>query len=255
MIRFKTLLFLLTLLFFTTAPGFTAQHSLGVGAGVTPDYEGSENLQMIPMLSLSGRYDSGRFFTLTGTKLKVNLLSKRRYSFGPALRYHMGRSGVDNSQVDAMKDIDGTIEAGIIASHNISSWTLGFEFLSDVSDKHSGTKAQVSIGYRWKATDHMSISPGLSVTYADEDYMETFFGINSNNRGASTLPDYSASSGIKDIGAKVLAHYTPWKQWGVMGIMSCTMLLNDAKNSPIVEAEGEANQVFLGLMATYRWGQ
>lgn len=254
MIRIKTLLFLLPLLLFTTTPGFATQHSLGVGLGVTPDYEGSKDTQMIPMLTISGRYDSGRFFTLTGTKLKVNLLSKKHYSLGPLLRYHMGRSDVDNSQVDAMKDIDGIFEAGIFGGVNWSNWALGFEFLNDVSDEH-GMKVQTTAGYRWKATNLLAISPGLSVTYADKDYMGTFFGVNSKNRGTSTLPDYTADSGIRDVGAKIIAHYTPSERFGVMGILSYTMLLNDAKDSPIVDDEGDDRQVFIGLMTTYRWGQ
>jgi len=32
-------------------------------------------------------------------------------------------------------------------------------------------------------------------------------------------------------------------------------LLNDAKDSPIVDDEGDKGQMFFGLMGTYRWGQ
>ena len=255
MIRVKIVMLLLSIMFLISSNCFALQHSLGVGVGVTPDYEGSEDHQVIPMLMLSGRYDSGRSFSLAGPKLKVDLLPNRNYSIGPVVNYNMGRSDVDNSQVDAMKDIDGTLEAGVWCGINYNNWNFGLELLKDILDEHSGMRVQASAGYRWKATDQLSIIPGVSFTYADEDYMQTFFGVKSSNRGGSTLPDYSADSGLKDVGAKILANYTPWVKWGLTTILSYTMLLNDAKDSPLVDGQGDDKQMFFGLMATYSWGQ
>ena len=234
---------------------FASQYSLGAGVGVTPDYEGSAETQTIPMLMLSGRFNSGRSFALTGTKFNVDLIPDRSYSLGPVVNYQMGRSDVDNSQVDAMEDIDGTLEAGISGGIKYNNWGFGFEFLNDILDEHNGLTFQISASYNWEVTDGLSIIPAVSTTYANEDYMETFFGINSGNRGASILPDYSADSGIKDVGANIVVQYSPWERWGLITILSYTVLLNDAKNSPIVESQGDDQQVFLGLMAAYRWGQ
>jgi outer membrane scaffolding protein for murein synthesis (MipA/OmpV family) len=251
----KTVLLLLAMTLSTNSLCFAAQHSLGFGVGVTPDYEGSEDNQTIPMLMLSGRYDSGRSFALTGPKLKVDLLPNRNYSLGPIVNYNMGRSDVDNSQVDALKDIDGTLEAGVIGGINYNNWAFGLELLKDILDEHGGMKVQVSTGYRWQATEQLSILPGISFTYADEDYMQTFFGVNSSNRGSSALPDYSADSGLKDVGTRILANYTARGNWGLSTILSYTVLLNDAKDSPIVDGQGDDKQMFFGVMATYRWAQ
>jgi outer membrane scaffolding protein for murein synthesis (MipA/OmpV family) len=40
-----------------------------------------------------------------------------------------------------------------------------------------------------------------------------------------------------------------------MGLFSYKTLLNDAKDSPVVDDEGDNNQFTLGVMATYRWGK
>jgi len=39
-----------------------------------------------------------------------------------------------------------------------------------------------------------------------------------------------------------------------MGVLSYSALLNDAKDSPIVDDEGDDKQMYFGLMGTYRWG-
>ena len=132
---------------------------------------------------------------------------------------------------------------------------LGLELLADVSDEHDGYLAQASVGYRWKAMPELTVTPTVFLTYADDDYMDTYFGVNSGNRGSSTLPSYSADSGLKDVGINLVAHYTPWEQWGIMGMFSYKALLNDAKESPIVDDEGDDKQFMLGLMVTYRWSR
>ena len=40
---------------------------------------------------------------------------------------------------------------------------------------------------------------------------------------------------------------------GLMGILGYLRLTGDAKNSPIVDIEGDASQYFGGIMATYQF--
>jgi len=85
--------------------------------------------------------------------------------------------------------------------------------------------------------------------------MDTYFGVNSGNRGSSTLPFYEAEGGFKDVGFNLVVDYTPWEHWGIMGLLSYSALLNDAKDSPLVDDVGDDKQMMFGLMGTYRWGK
>jgi outer membrane protein len=246
-----TSLFLLPLL---AAPAWATEHSIGLGAGFTPDYEGSDDYQGVPLLMLKGRYDSGRSFALTGTNLRVNIVPSHDYSFGPILNYRHGRDDVENDRVDAMEDIDAAFELGFYGSINLNSWLLSAEFLADVSGEHDGMLGKASIGYRWKVSTDLAVIPRVFTTYADGDYMETYFGVNQGNRGTSGLPGYSADKGFKDAGVNLAVDYTPWEKWGISGLVSYSALLGDAKDSPIVDDEGDDQQLFFGVMGTYRWG-
>ena len=238
----------------TCAPTFAAQHVVGPGAGFAPDYEGSDEYEGVPALMLKGNYDSGRSFALVGTNLNVNLLASKTFSLGPALNYRAGRDDVENDRVDRMKDIDDAFEAGLFAVYKVNNWSFGLEWLTDVSDEHDGSIFKAAIGYNWKVNSELTVVPGLFATYADDDYMDTFFSVDAADSASSGLNEYKAESGIKDVGATVFVHYTPWEKWGIAGIMSYKTLLNDAKDSPVVDDEGDKGQAFLGLMATYRWG-
>jgi outer membrane scaffolding protein for murein synthesis (MipA/OmpV family) len=234
-------------------PVLAAQHTVGFGAGFAPEYEGSDDYEGVPMLMLTGKYDSGRSFSLLGTNLRINVLANNKFQMGPILNYRMGRDDVDNKVVDRMEDIDDAMEAGVYVLANFDNVLLGVDFLMDISDEHEGMLLQGNVGYRWKASDALVVTPNVFLTYADDDYMDTYFGVNAKNVGTSGLPAYEAESGLKDVGARIVAHYTPWEQWGVMGIFSYSALLDDAEDSPIVD-EGDDSQTFFGLMATYRWG-
>lgn len=237
-----------------TATTWAMEHTIGLGAGVVPDYEGSEDTQPIPMLMLRGNYDSGRGFTLMGTNLKVDLVPGRTWSFGPVLNYRQGRDEVDNDRVDAMKDIDATFEAGAYGVYAVKSWQFGAELLADVANEHNGMLAKFSVGYRWQAARALTIISRASTTYADGDYMDTYFGVNGDNSGTSGLPAFDADAGLKDLGISLVFDYSPWEDWGIMGLLSYSALLNDAKDSPIVADEGDDRQLVFGLLATYRWG-
>jgi outer membrane scaffolding protein for murein synthesis (MipA/OmpV family) len=141
---------------------------VGLGVGVAPDYEGSEDTESVPIWLLKGKYDSGRFFSLTGTNLKVNLVPRRDISFGPVFNYRPGRDDVDNQSVDAMQDIDDAFEVGGFADFYVGNWFIGTETLVDISDAHAGMVGKVSTGYRWQAMADLNIIPSLTISYADD---------------------------------------------------------------------------------------
>ena len=240
-------------LLLVASPVWALDGMVGLGAGAAPDYEGSEDTTGVPLFLFQHNYDSGRFVKLNGPNLKVNLLADKQFSLGPVLNYRFERDDVDNNRVDRMDKVDAAFEAGVFGEVNIDNLLFGLELLADVSDEHDGFLAQANAGYRWKATPELTLTPGVFLTYADSDYMDTYFSIDSSNRGGSGLPNYSADSGFKDVGINLVAHYTPWEKWGIMGLFSYKALLNDAKDSPIVDDEGDDKQFMLGLMVTYRW--
>ena len=119
--------------------------TVGLGVGMAPDYEGSSDNQAIPMLMFSHRYNSGRFVSLMGFNMRVNLLANENYSFGPSLNYRQGRDDVDNNRVDKMRDIDDALEAGVFGGIDVNNLLLGIEFLAGVKR----TRRLYHPGDRW----------------------------------------------------------------------------------------------------------
>jgi len=72
--------------------------------------------------------------------------------------------------------------------------------MSDMGDAHEGWYSKLKGGYNWVLNKSWVLSIGASATYADDDYMQTYFGVSTGDSRRSGLDRYDADAGIKDIG-------------------------------------------------------
>jgi len=104
--------------------------------------------------------------------------------------------GVPGASVNAI--IDG------LASMEIDKWILMVEALNNVSDGHDGFVLTLTGGYTWQVNDSWTLSLGASTSYADDDYMSSFFDVDVRDSQRSGLNIYDADSGFKDVGCTLL---------------------------------------------------
>lgn len=242
-----------SLLICQSAAAAGSQVALGLGVGLAPDYEGSEDYTGVPLLFAKIAWEDGGYVAFKGNQLKWNLLNDK-IEFGPLLQYRPERSDVDNDQVDRMEDVDAAAEAGFFVTGNFGPWSTTLEFAADISGEHDGYLVTLGGDYKTHFTEQLKMTFGASTTYASDNYMETYFQIDDSNRGTSTLPNYSADDAeLKDIGVRMVADYTINPKWSVSGNVGYKYLLGDAADSPIVDDEGSDGQFFLGVMGVYHF--
>ena len=234
---------------------------IGLGAAYSPDYEGGDDYEA--SIAPFGRYNwgSGRYVSLGGTsgtekaaRLRVNLVSTAQsdtWEFGPLLQYRLERDDVDNNRVDRMRDVDAATELGVYGGFKSGPWAAGVGFVADVSSEHDGALVYMKGKYDIPVNDSFAMNVGAHLTYADDDYMDTYFGVSANDSVRSGLPRYSADSGLKDIGISLTGHYMFNKSWGLLGNVGYTRMLGDAEDSPLVDGVGDENQYSAVLAVTY----
>ena len=228
-------------------------YKVGAGVALVPDYEGSDEMTGAPALLFNAQWEQGYFIKLAGNHVRGNVLPNKNWNFGPVLQFRQTRDDdVDNEQVARMREIDSTVEAGAFLGYNNDAWDASVQFVSDTSDKHDGSLAKVIAGYSCKRPGLVTRF-GVSSTYADDDYMDTYFGVNAANEGSSNLAHYKAEAGIKDVGVDVSMRYSINDNWGVMGMLGYAALLGDATDSPVVDVAGSDSQITAGLLATYKF--
>ena len=233
--------------------------TLGLGVGAGPDYEGSEDYQPLPLWFGRAERNDNISVGIRGTKLDANLVPDSIFRAGPVLNYRFGRDDVENDQVDDLQDVDGTFEVGAFVGVELdvaggpAVWGAGLQGLQGTGGGHSGFLATFELFYRTPLSNRWSIGLTGDSTWASEDYMEAFFGIDADDSARSGLDTYDADAGIKDVGLTADINFRIDQNWGVGLIAGYKRLLGDAADSPVVDDVGDANQFFGGLFGSYRF--
>ena len=228
-----------------------ADVSVGGGVGFAPDYEGSEDYEAVPVPFADVKFGNGMFVKLLGLNLRANLIPSAMWRLGPVYNYRGERDNVNNSAVDDMKKVSDANELGIFGGFDINNWFVSLEFLADTGNAHEGWYSTLKGGYNWIINNSWALSIGVSTTYADDDYMKTYFGVSAQDSARSGLSQYDADSGIKDIGLDLGVNWMINQNWSTKGIASYTQLVGDADDdSPVVD-QGNEGQFFGAVLVVY----
>ncbi len=227
----------------------------GLGVGYAPDHEGSNDYEAVPLIQARINWQRGYFLSLLGNTLRANLVPNRHWHLGPVARYRMERDDVDDNRIDDMEEVDAAVELGIFGAYSGEHWLLQLTGLKDVADGHDGSLVELGLGYKIPFQERGNLTLFASSTYADSDYMDAYFGIDAANAEASGLSTYEADSGIKDVGAGLAWQYNFNRNWGMLALAKYTRLLDDAKDSPVVDDAGDANQILAGVIFNYRFAK
>ena len=222
--------------------------SLGIIGGVSPDYEGSSDYEFSfgPNIGFSWR---DRIF-YKGKSLGVNAIREKNLKAGPILSWGSGRDEDDNDRLDGLGDVDSSIEAGGFVSYRMKPMRFRMEIRQDIISGHEGALVELSAGTSLPFTKPL-VFVALGTTWASDDYMESFFGVDEGQSAASGLKRYSADSGIKDISLGVTAGHMITKRWRLGGKVEYKRLMGDAADSPIVD---DKDQFIAGITLSYHIG-
>lgn len=230
------------------------QVQLGLGAAVAPDYEGSDDYKGVPLLFARVAWESGMFLHLeAGSGLRVNLVPSPNWRLGPVLKYIPARDDVQDNKVDDLKDVDAAVMLGGFAGYDVDRWSVYVQVLQDVAGGNDGIVTTLGVGYTIPMSSQLLFNLGATTNYASGDYMSTYFGIDEANSRRSGLDTFNADPGFKDVGVGVLVQYWAWGNLGLRFRAGYVLLVGDAADSPVVDDRGDENQIFGGLMATYRF--
>ena len=235
---------------------------ISVGAGVisAPKYPGADTyrLRAIPVISLS----FGRFFVVGGDPggggggggggLGMNIVRDPAWRLGVALAPGFGRARreSDHPSLAGLGDIDRATRAVAFAGYTRGWLSANLRVATDIEGEDQGTLATFDLSARYRATPELSFSAGPGITWADDDYMMTFFGVSGEQAARSSLPAYEAKGGVHALRFGVGASYRFDRRWSVGGRVSTSRLVGDAEDSPITRSR---NPHGAAVFASYRF--
>ena len=222
--------------------------ALGAVAGIVPDYEGSDDydFEFGPQYKIDWR----RIVVLSGKTLRVYAL-RGDTRLGAVLGLEGGRD--DDDDLEGLGDVDSGAEAGIFISHKIGKVTLRSEVRREFAGGHGGTLVDLGARMRVPLGEKPWLKAELETTWADGDYMDSFFGINARQSFNSGLRQFDADSGFKNVSLALTTGYDITDSWKIGVMVGYRRMLGDAADSPVVEDVGSRNQFTTGLGLSYNF--
>ena len=227
---------------------------LAVGGAVLvkPKYEGSDEYEVygIPYAILTGD-GSGRFSFNDADDVRYALFRQNGFEAGPLIGYWFDRDENDARILNGLGDVDGAFVAGGYIKYDFGGFYADLSLHHGVSDDDPGYLIRTAIGSKTKISDRVTLKARAGLSFASDDYMDTYFGVTTPQSIASGLPPFNPDSGIKDVHVSLSATIALTDRWYAIASGRYARLVGDAEDSPIVESEDQFTGLF-GL--TYKLG-
>jgi outer membrane scaffolding protein for murein synthesis (MipA/OmpV family) len=254
-------------LWLCAAPASAVEWTVGAGVAAVPDYEGSDDYRAVPvpLVAANDLYHPETFVIWRSNQIWSNLLPNDNLRVGPYLEYIPVRVNVKNNKVDDMKNNGDSVlmlgarfgyEAHLSGQRgegNLQS--LGF-YVTPRFDVLNNNGALVTFGPVYTGAynaGQWSVEARLEGTWASDDYMENAFGVTSADAQRTGFEKFTASADFKNLSTFVQTAYRLTDHWRLTGAVGYSRLFGDAKDSPIVDDVGSANQFLVGLGAAYKF--
>ena len=243
--------------------------TVGVGAVMMPDHEGSDDSSILPVPGALGSI-SGFNFLYLGNRLSVDLIrdgeSKWDFQAGPMVSVGLNRirlKSIDDARIRALGKQDVAVEVGgyvgigrwglITSEYDRASATVTVRH--DVAGSHSGTIITPTVTYMTPLSEKTLVTIFASANHADGNYARTYFSISPTQSLASTLPVYNAEGGWKDwsLGAAGNIALTGDLRGGLslLGGVTYTKMLGSIADSPVISIAGSRDQWMAGVGLAY----
>jgi outer membrane protein len=233
--------------------------TLGAGVASFPKYPGSQarRVEALPMVGV--RY--GRFFigAVPGAGIPAGLgaylYEDSHWKLGVTLGGDIikpRKESDDSRHLRGLGDINSTIRGGAFVSYTLDWFMLGGSAQYDLEDHHNheGLLASLEAIARYSPLARLTLTAGPGVTFANQRYMQTFFGIDALQAQRSAYAEYTPKAGVATVGFSLGAGYELTSHWSLGARVAAERLQGDAARSPIVENK---SQNVYALYAIYKF--
>lgn len=210
----------------------------GAGVMIRPTFDGSDRYRARPLPYLSVNWRDT--ITLDQTGLNAQL-RRQGYRIGLGLTFDGGRKEEDtggifssgDNRLLGMGDID--FAPGL---RGFSAWRVGPVEISAQVTKFTGAQnngllGRAGLSMPMPLGQSLLLIPSISMGWADDKYMQTFFSVTPLQASRSKLTQFNAASGFQDARAGINLVYSFHPNWFANFNVSVTQLLYDSASSPL----------------------
>ena len=211
---------------------------------VSPKYEGSDEYKVVGAPFVFPSFGSAsNILEVRGIDdVRLKVFKNRWMVAGPLVGYQFGREEDDGDRLIGLGDIDGGVVIGAFAGLKLlPTLIFGVSYHRTVSGDVDGGQLRFGLEYEQPVSGSLTFYGKAGATYADDDYMSSYFGVTTaqSNASAANLAAFDASSGIKDVYVGAGVKYKMSERWSLKLNGRYSRLVGDAADSPVIETEDQ----------------
>ncbi|KAA0895116.1 MipA/OmpV family protein [Oryzomonas rubra] len=220
--------------------------SLGLGLAAGPVYEGSTHYQASPIPVVAVTWRDTVSLGIDGLSLYHK---SGGFRYGAGLTYDPGRKengknllGMSSSdhRLAGLGDIKAAMGLKAFASYDVHPFQHIPLVVLDASatkliggSTNDGVLVQGGLSMPFQLGQDWRLTPKVGTTWANDHYMQDYFGVTPEQAARSRFSAYKAKAGMKDASVGLNVTYSIGKNWFVSGDGRVKRLLSDAASSPI----------------------
>ncbi|MBS3018525.1 hypothetical protein DJFAAGMI_01257 [Comamonas sp. PE63] len=206
-------------------------------------YQGSDESRIRVLPSIEYQWSNG-FFAGVMSGVGYNASRNPDVAYGARITADFGRKERRSAALRGLGDIDPRPEIGAFFNTNLtSSLTLNASMRYGSGNERDGLLVDLGAGWNQRISPTLQVAATVAATWSNNRYAQDYFGISTEQAQRSGYEEFSAKSGFRDVrlGTSVIYSITP--SWRLVGSLTYSELLGDARNSPIVRRKGSFSTV------------
>jgi len=219
--------------------------TLGAGALVRPTFEGSDRYFVSPVPLVSVIYND--MISLDTSALNA-YWRKDGLQIGGGVTYNLGRFQGGNSvftqgdeRLNGLGNIPGAAGLRAFANYKLGPVGLGATLTKYLAEGNNGLLIDGLVEMPVKLGDRTMLTGRLFATWADQSYMQTWFGVTPGQSINSGYAIYQAESGIKNVGLGINLRHRLGANWMLSADARLIRLTGSADYSPITVSDVNMN--------------
>lgn len=224
--------------------------AVGAGMLITPDYLGSNDWMVRPLVAFDIRAPQDSIFISFRDGAGATLYRDGPFTAGVLVRPRFGRDQDDNDALKGMGDVDFAGEAGGFVSYATGTYLARAELRQGFGG-HSGVLADARLDRIFRPRPDLILSTGPRLSWGSRDFAETYFGVNDTQSQRSGYAVFKP----EDYWFAGIAAGVTWvisDRWAAIGFGEIGRIFGAAADSPLVD-RGTPTQAVVGLTLTYRF--
>lgn len=228
--------------------------TLGAGAIVRPTFEGSDRYFVSPVPLVSINYNDMISLDTSG----LNAYWRNGgLQLGGGVTYNLGRLQGSNSvftpgdeRLNGLGNIPATPGLRAFANYKLGPVVLGATLTKYLVEGNNGLLIDALVEVPYRLGERTTITGRLFATWADQSYMQTWFGVTPAQSISSGYAIYQAESGFKNVGLAINLRHQLGVSWVLSADARLSRLTGSADDSPITVSD--VNTSFLAMLG-YRF--